>query len=1550
MRIQFLFLGILILSLNAIAQNSNSEQNDGTVAVDSLLKQYSIEELITFKKYYQEKLESLEADKARLREVTISDAENFIAQHPESKILDKVYMRLAELHYTKSVEDYLNAEQRYDKLLNDFDQGLIQKEPDPPQKDFSKTLNLLEKIQTEFPHSPLIDDVIYNIGFIKEEQGDIEEALSIYQKVIDEFPDSRYVPESYIRIAEYYFNPPVNNIEKAIELFKEVLYFKDSPRYDEALYRLGWSYYRLNMYPEAVAYFTLLADDIERSKSLDPDQKYTNPALRDESVEYIGISFLDYGGVEGAAAYLRDIGGRDYGVEVLQKIGDVYMKEKEEYEKAIQAYQTLLNVYPNAEIAPSVQSSIVQAYRYLENDMMAYLARKALFNNYRPEGDWWNNIESADVREEAQKLTEKAIRDNINLLLQRANELNDLDLFDQAVQDSRDYLKTFPDDSNAVHVHWNMAITLDVKLNQPAEAYEEYMKISDLYWDTKNQKWAAENAIALAKEAATNADSLSKIGREEAKTIDQIQSEIEQEDNLKAALRHKAVEMTEADKRLAAAYDNYIMLYPHEKETAIFLANAGALYYNRNQFQKALKYFNTLVRHFPGSEDVDYAKYRIMECYFGNRDFRSSEIVARRLKQSAKTPEIAEKANKRLGESIFLNAETLADSGEHLKAGNEYVRVVLEVPGIKFADLALFNGALQYDEAHEYRRAVETYEYLIENYPQSKYRFDAMNNQALDYGELNEFRNAAISYERLASAHPDSVRARDALYNSSIFYVRAEDWKSAIRVNKDYVRKYPNSSDADDLYFDIAGYHLKRGEIMEANEIYGDYAVKYPNSPRVIESFFRRGEYFRENSNYERAKQEYAKAVQRSKELKQNGLETNDYFTAEALFMLTRLKFNEFIQIEFQGTASQIAEAKRKKKELLLELVENYSNVARYGTIRLYEATYDIGRAYEEFAAAWARQELPDMEETQRVVALKEVNQAAANLYERSVKSFTDGVEVLTRIANDYEAYLAEQAKTAEADSTPEELATAETGRVTVEDSTLYVAHRWIDRSKEKISEIIYDIAELNHESVNSFLNAPVPAGLDAVSQLEYRNQVLNRAVRPMIENIVTAHSRNVQVAHEMNLQNKWVDMSKRRIVATNNILPVEYNKMAAEALDLYSEKNDVYQKLLKSGQDALDVSDQMATLIDYANAFSRVTVKLYKNTIVTGRKQSIEDSFIEDTENQMMKIAYSLSMTMDSLAVQVNQLRKSYEKLFKETDRIEFEDAIYAYEDNYYSFTEAKKVLLEEAYTISNEMGIANVWTNQVLFELVKAAPDKYKNLMDLQSKEIVFVTDAGWKAVPVHLDGWTLPGFDDTNWNFAQELMPADTATAEGAVIWCMRTDTVEVESMPVLAVYDSTQNDSVQQAMPDSLAAVDSTQTPEVEELQPIISYEYKQYPAKKAYYRKTFEIEGLPVSGRINLLVDDAYNLFLNGEYIAASRTDSATWREESTHSLTDYLKMGTNILAIEGIDTDGSGSGMKVVLNVSMLPDWAEKQKQFKFRTMNSKEKENLIFNKNIIVY
>lgn len=1524
------------------SQQEKTSEDKRQAKVDSLLGTYSIEDILKYREYYQKQIDGLREEKLRLREKGIQDAEKFLANNPDSKILDKVIIRLAELYYEVSEDEYLQKMQEYDQQIEEFEISGIDTVLPEPVKDFSKSRSLYQKIIDDFPHSDLVDDALYNKGFIFEETGNIDSALAIYNLILREYQESRYVPEALMRIGEYYFNPPRNEIETAIAYYKRILEFRDSPKFDEALYRLGWSYYRMSNYPEAVSYFTLLADDIERAKQIDPQQRFSNPALRDESLEYIGISFLDYGGTERAVEYLNRIGGRKYGAEILRKIGDVYMYEKELYDNAIEAYQTLLKMYPDHEEAPEVQDKIVSCYRYIKDDMMAYVSRDKLFTEYRPGSPWWQKHNNEKLRDRVYHITERSLRDNINLLFQRAEQNRDKDLYLQAVNDSRKYLMTFHSDSSAPLIHWNMALTMDTKLSQKNAAFEEYMKISDMYWNSKYQKFAAENAIALTKEAVEN-DTTKK---SYAKLPESVQDSSRQISSIIAALTYKRLELTNSEKKLIRAYNNYIKLFPHESETSTILANAGALYYNNNQFKEALRYFNTIVKHFPNSQNINDVKYTILESYFGKRDFKSAEIVARKLKNTPDvSPDLAQKAKTRLAESIFLAAEVYADSADHLQAGNEYLRVVQEVPSAEFADLSLFNAALEYDKAKEFSRAVETYNYLIETRSNSRYHLDALNNLAYDYGELKEPRNAALSYERLAKMAGDSARSHDALFNASFFFVKAEEWEDAIRVNKLFVQRYPESEDADDLYFDIAAYYLKLDKLDEANQIYGEYSRRYPNSPRVIETYFQRGEFYRNKNQLDNAIAEYKKAVARNEEFHKKNLENNDYYAGEALFQLINLKYDEYDRIEFVLPNPKLEQDKKRKRELLIEIVDGFTKVASFGTLRLYEATFNIGETYEEFALTWAKQEIPAMEETRRIVTQKEINETTADLYGKAEDSYREAVKILARLADEYESSIT---------GSDTSLTQAELTKIVREDSTLRVARRWIDRCKDKISEVIYDIAELNFSTVNAFLRAPIPSGLDDVAKMEYRRQVLGKAITPLIHEIIDAHVRNVRDSWKLGIENQWVKLSRQKILTTNNLLASEYNILAQESLELYKSGLDNYIKLVEQGgttpdgMDAITLSDQMANLIDFSRAFANATTEVYKKTLDKATQENISDPVVTETKEKILQDLYHIAQTTHELTSIVNTNRMKFEKLFKETDKIEFEEALFTFEDNYFLLKESTQELLELGYQVCQELDISNQWVSKIKLALVQANPEQYCSILDLQPKTEQIVTDNTWMATNKYVEDWVNPNLEISSWKKASYVNENLNQNRRDALlpIWFVSNTNTGLSSDSTFVIKE----DSLAEisANPDSISN-DTTRISNSNQISKDKDSELSESLSNRVYFRKNFSIFGLPVSADIKLTLDDSYNLFLNGKYVAAFSADDSSWQYEHVHQLSANLVEGRNVIAIEAIDNDASGGGLIAILSVKYLPGWQDKKQQIQLETSDVKIKQNLIIDKYIIM-
>jgi TolA-binding protein/Ca2+-binding EF-hand superfamily protein len=1505
----------------------------GSAGRDTVLRAYSINDLLEYKDFYERERFRLENERLFLRDKGIRDMETFLTSHPKSKILDKVIIRLAELHYEKALEAYNRDQERYSANLEAHAKGVLTEAPVEPQKDFTRPLELYQRIIEGFPQSKLLDDASYNKAFLLEDLAQRDSAVVLYEKFVQDFPGSRYVPDALFRVAEYYFNPPLNQLDRAVEIYKRILQYNNSPKYDEALYRLGWCYYKMSDYSQAISFFTMLADDVKRSQRLDPKNKITNPSLAEESIEYIGIAFLDYKGAGAAAEYLSSVGGRAYGIDILRKIGDAYMNVKEEHEKAIQAYRLLLKMYPNATEAPVVRAKIAEAYRALDEEQTAYVQRDSLFVEYHKGSTWWNNNPDEDLRAKTHQLVERGLRENINLLLKRADENNDANLYAQAVADSRKYLGAFPKDSAASQIHWNMALTLDAKLRQPDAAYNEYINCSNSYWNSRFRKMAAENAVALAQEIA-GADSAVSVAAQrpavmplnigEMKSTIQDSTDKDPAARLRRALRLERRELSRGQIKLAAAIDNYIKLFPHEPETAERLAQAGALYYNNNDFAESIKYFKTLLKHFPESSTARYAEYLLMESYFGKIDYKSSEIVAKRIRLSSKEADYVRKAEQRLAESIFLQAEGLANAAEHLKAAEEYRRVFEEVPQAEFADLALHNSGLEFDQAREYSRAVETYSVLTGTFPKSVHFLPALNNMAYDYGALSDHRNAALTFERLANEDPDSVKGETYLYNASGFYVKAEEWQRAIRANRTFVSRFPNSKDASNMFYEIANFHLKLDDLDNANAVYGEYAEKFPESPRTVETFFRRGEYYEKKNDPNQAKIEYEKALAKSRSFQARKMDANEFFAAEALFRLTEIKYREFTAIRFKLPVAQMDLDKERKKNALLEIVDNYTRVAGYGTLRLYEATYKIGETYEEFASTWANQEIPEVDAARRIVARKEINQTAAELYERALLSYKHAARALSRLTALYTNQAAQIYATT--DTTLFDRA----GRLAAEDTTLRAAQRWIERSKMKISEVIYDMAEINFASVEQLLEAPVPENMDKITALEFRNQLLGKFVKPLVGDIVKAHQRNLSEADSLTLNNHWVEKSRQKIVTTGNILAAEYADLSWRALSQYKADMADYKAFVNSGDvRSLELRDAMGNLIDFSRSFAKAAMESYGVTFDRAAAIKPTDGALARTENLAFGFAYRFATSMDSLAKVAKSEQQVFDALVKKgrsagsragsADKGEdLQDAVIAFEDNYYSLSEGVSEILQLGFNLSQKHKLENAWSERIILLLVKSEPEKYASLLGLQVAQLTVATDTTWLMNPAHQAEWTALNFNAAAWHPAKNLGESENFKGYGANrLWLIAPDSD--------VLFNNHQVDSIR---------TDSARV---------------QAPPRRnklVYFRKNFSVSGLPVSGQIQLLADDSFNLFVNGEYVAEFNNQANEKLAVQIKDLSNYLRAGENTIALEVRDTDDSGGVLEAVIFVKSLPEW--EQREAELRARKGRREESMIFERGIL--
>lgn len=1548
----------------------SQSQNAAYSVSDTLFEKMSIDELIQIRHYFNNKVDKLRKEEQQSLSEGKRMGEDFLSDKGSKiKDRDKIYIRISEYYIEDAEKQYEDdydmleeSYQEYDRELALFNEGKRDTEPilpETPKYDYTEAVKIYDTLLDEYPGSDFADDALYNKAWLVERMDRGAESRRIYQEVIDKYPDSPFAPESYIRLAEYFFSPRddktdeeqvVVELRKAIQLYKKVLNYRDSKRYDEALYKLGWSYYKLaardpQYYNESIKYFMGVADDITRAESLDPKNKISNPDVRDEAIEYIGISFTDENyttrGVDKARNMIERIGGRDYGVEIMRAIGQTYQRIDEQ-NKAIYAFNNLLEMYPTYEQAPLIQQRVVDGLYALGQDEDAYMARETLYQNYHPKTDWYAGLEQQEINDKIQYLnetynyTEAALRTNILLDLEKAEELGSVGAesagqYEIFADHCKLYLDLFGADSNAYDIHWSYAFMLDSRLNRFEEAFEEYITVSGDYLETEHQHNSALNAVFMA-------DTLVKV--KYGSPGDSVGF------NLADIAQLSPEALTPEENRLIVAYDNYIKLFPQGEYTPNFLAAAGGIYYNHKKFAEAKIYFQTLVKRFPGAEEKSLAMRSIMDSYFALGKFRDSEIIAKRiLSEENISDEQREFASKRLAQAIFKNAEFLEEQGDYFSAANEFVRIYQEAPTEPMmVQAALFNGGRNYEKVKDWVRSIATFDTLVTAYPKSEYAIESLERMADGYKELEEYVLVGQTFERVFNDYNDSEAAELSLYNSSFYYEKGEDWENAIRVNNIYIANYPTQAFSIDLFFKNAEHYLKMDNILEANRIYEQFAQRYPDDPRTVEAFYRRGNYYLDNDQEALAKVEYNKAIDRSESFRRDGKDPNPFIAGEAVNKLADILHREYTSIELVQPQSNINAQQARLRSLITELNSTYSKVLTFGSPRSFEATYNIARSYEEFASIYVNQEIdPNLPNDKQFLERRRINDESAALYDKAIDEYKGVVENIPIIAErlDVDMRAVDEAE-------PELEAGADTAQVLERaaevDSTRDLANKYYQRAKDKISELLYTKASVTSENIYQAVNVESP--YDQVLQtIIFRLGIFKQAVTPAIQNTIDAHMANISEAESMGLSNKYVEESKRQILLTSNILAAEYEALTDLTFEEYEKSRDEINRLLElefetvndKGQDYYAVDQEAAQMIDNSRILSEQVLKTYENTLILAEENQIQNDLVRNTEDRLLRYVVEVTDRMNTYAESANALSADYMARFDSTENYNYDDGRVFFENYYYTMNENMQSVLETGFAARETYEIKNLWANKLLLKLIRMDPVAYSE--SIEKEKLIITSDETWKYSPTYFEEiWVQQDFDDSGWKNAEIITSAYNQFFDLGVdpqaIWARKT--------AVITEPDSGMADSLSFGLGDSsmvapfggessfdtLASADSMMTDSTLTADSFM-YDSTGFETPEAapaladtqlYFRKTFEIDGTPVGGEFYVTADEDFQVFLNGEYmIDDAMNDYATVDTLDYYTLEYSIKPGSNLLTISVLDTNRTEGGLKFHGFFEILP-------------------------------
>lgn len=1005
-----------LITLSSLVPRNYLTARTGDAVTDNVFSNFTIPQIQVILSEYEKKLERSKAQKQRILDIGLEMGEQFTKIFADSKVIDEVAIRYADMLYekvsdefyakyaiyTEELRKYLNspeyeqysiAEARYDSIAAAGGDTIANPRPTPPpgrpiapDPQLDRVIALYDKIINEMPESPYVVDALYNKAYILGERyGDYralrnlsardirqkkEEAIALLQQLTRKYPDSRYTVDAYMLIGEYLFSAP--NREQPAKTREAIPYYRKaldlilrngqrSEYYNQALYKLGWCFFRLENYPEAIAYFTQLIEDIEQAEEIFsgkvmPD--YIRPDMKKEAIEYIAASFIEEQNridrsktaIERVERFYSAMPPRRYIPLVYEEIGRKYEELLESAEKINEVWIALLRRFPNYERAPFIADKIIyQIYlttingekkekELEEAEQRLYEERKNLFYNYGRKSKWYADMKRRmqaqalglpldfkdqsvfptgfDPRtlEYADSISKVALFQNIVYAISFARLLDG----ELPLPLGREYMQPNIPDLKRARQFYEQAVKdienyTDIFSRYDSTAYfAQFQRSLILDFKLNRPREALPGYLSVARNFAWDFHRKEAIGNAYA-IIDSITKAQKigfytPGLDTTANFAGKRDSLTADEKLFLEVVDTYIRLFPHDSISVNGIKQLADFYIAKGYVDEYKEVNSRLALYYPIQEIYPGTLVNLAANAYELKDYTRSEQIAKAIYYGRRTrdPKDAERrayAYRLIGSSIDKRAQYYVGKGNYYAAAKEYERITKEVPKWEEADKAARNAAFYYVKAGKTEESVRISNYLFENANDPRFKVEALKDITYAYEQAKSYDSLGSSLERLYEfVKNDSIDlAEDALYRAIRARMAAENWKEAIRVSDKYLARFDTTRRGDDVAFNKIDLNVKDGRPEGVFEAYGAYADKFVTKPRSVVAYFKRGEILEERGNIEGAKTEFTKATDRYYELaKKNEKDTKavaGIAASESMFRLTKYLLDEYKKV-----------------------------------------------------------------------------------------------------------------------------------------------------------------------------------------------------------------------------------------------------------------------------------------------------------------------------------------------------------------------------------------------------------------------------------------------------------------------------------------------------------------------------------------------------------------------------------------------------------------------------------------------------------------------------
>ncbi len=949
-----------------------------------------------------------------VQEVSVSDEYRKLARQKRHESIDflkqiltqgtaqgeqkaEMMLRLADLYFEEGRDFYLTEMQKFEKVYDACfnTKGCNPEELKPDNTESrgwqDKSIRLYQQILQNYPQYQRADEATFYLATAYQDTERPDDAVKEFTRLVRTYPESKWVPDAYVSIGEYYFDR--NNAFKALVAYQKAAAYRDSDKYAFALYKLAWCYYNVGEYGKSID--TMKTVVAQSQPTTEGGQSNTKKIqLQEEALKDLVRFFADAGEMDEAYAYFNKLGKKELIRSMLKRLAATYF-EQGKFEQCIQTYRRLIAEDPQSKDAPDYQNEIIQAYQKIGKKQETLAEIDRLLKTYGKNSAWARaNTANQDAIKNASQFIEK------NLRTVAANYHNDAkklgssavakETYALAYKAYTVYLQEFPESQYAYDVRYAFGELL-YKIKKFDEAYAQYMKVVSIDPKGKHSEFCAESAIFAADEM------VKKEGSEGSSPNPSRSSEV--------------VQLSEWEGKLLAALDQYSNLFKGSPKTKNVIYKSAYLLYNKNQFKDASDRFRVVIGMDPSSKEAEQAANLILDSFNLVEDWTNLREVSKAFfdqdglgsKEFKKDVyNIYERASFKL---IEINYEKAQDKKT---AADSYIAFYGEFPSSEVADLALNNAAVYYHDTGFFMKAMDARLTLIDKFPKSKFYKDQVASLGFDYESIADFSNAATWYEKLFSLDKDHASAPDALYSAALFRRALGEWQPSLKNYQQYITAYPTRANVDTVNLEIGKIYEENGKWTEASKVYNTFFKRTDASKIDPEQLFyarlRYGICLKKLGQEQAADKHWAETMEVVKKARAGGanLSTSMEFIAQVMHEQAEDVYVKYEVKLINGPGTQkvgrmqtdrlLKEQLTAKAKALQEMETIYGNIINTGAGEWGLASLvRLGQSYENMAETLRTSYVPGY----LTVEQKEFYEAA--LMDRMFPQIQKAVEAYTK-------------------------------------------------------------------------------------------------------------------------------------------------------------------------------------------------------------------------------------------------------------------------------------------------------------------------------------------------------------------------------------------------------------------------------------------------------------------------------------------------------------------------------------------------------------------------